>query len=232
MKYKISFLCGYLSISMSIVTLVLFFIKVHDLSIVDISTFIGVSAAFIGISVTLLVGYQIINVLDFRNKLAQVEEVKKVLEKQREETQIINHQQQEGFNILLARLYSQDCQQTLNTVLYFMRAIPYSLSLPQKAVGYSILLDELKVYMLNVTIPSFGSGSHDFIKRKVEEFRELFSPIDNEIRANINFLYIKDKYSLLVEEFNIRLDNIAVFNNVSITEMTGIIKVKNNKNKV
>lgn len=105
MKNRFGFLCGYLSISISIITIALFFFKVAPSSVVDISTFLGITAAFIGVSVTLLVGYQIFNVLDFRNKLSQVEELQKVLEQQREETRTINLQQQEGFNIILARLY-------------------------------------------------------------------------------------------------------------------------------
>ena len=220
MKNRLGFLCGYLSISISIITIALFFVKVKSSSVVDISTFLGITAAFIGISVTLLVGYKIFNVLDFRNKLTQVEELKKVLERQREETLTINLQQQEGFNIILARLYHKDCLQTLNAVLSLMQAIPCSLSLPQKAEGYTWLLDELKVYMLYVTMPSFGSGTPEHFKQAVNDFKSLFDPIDNEIRNHKNYLYIRDKYSQLIKEFNIRLNNIASFKNVGLTDMT------------
>lgn len=79
MKNRFGFLCGYLSISISIITIALFFFKVAPSSVVDISTFLGITAAFIGVSVTLLVGYQIFNVLDFRNKLSQVEELRRFL---------------------------------------------------------------------------------------------------------------------------------------------------------
>lgn len=142
MKDKLSVYCGFISLSCSLITLALFFVKVKASSVVDISTFIGVMGAFIGISVTLLIGYQIINVLDFRNKLSQIENLRKELEKQREETNSINLQQQEGFNIILARLYHKDCLQTLNAILSLMQAIPYSLSMPQKAEGYTWLLDD------------------------------------------------------------------------------------------
>lgn len=223
MKNRFGFLCGYLSISISIITIALFFFKVAPSSVVDISTFLGITAAFIGVSVTLLVGYQIFNVLDFRNKLSQVEELQKVLEQQREETRTINLQQQEGFNIILARLYHKDCLQTLNAVLSLMQAIPYSLSLPQKAEGYTWLLDELKIYMLDVIMPSFGSGTPEHFKQAVKEFKSLFDPIDKEIRSHKNYIFIKEKYSQLIEEFNIRLDNIASFKNVGLTEMTKAI---------
>ena len=79
MRNKLSIYCGFISLSFSLITLALFFVKVKASSVVDISTFIGVMGAFIGISVTLLIGYQIFNVLDFRNKLSQLESLKKNL---------------------------------------------------------------------------------------------------------------------------------------------------------
>ena len=94
MRNKLSIYCGFISLSFSLITLALFFVKVKASSVVDISTFIGVMGAFIGISVTLLIGYQIFNVLDFRNKLSQLESLRKELEHQREETNSINLQQQ------------------------------------------------------------------------------------------------------------------------------------------
>lgn len=223
MRNKLSIYCGFISLSFSLITLALFFVKVKASSVVDISTFIGVMGAFIGISVTLLIGYQIFNVLDFRNKLSQLESLRKELEHLREETNSINLQQQEGFNIILARLYHKDCLQTLNAVLSLMQAIPYSLSMPQKAEGYTWLLDELKEYMLEVTMVSFGSGTPEFFKKAVKEFKSIFDPIDNEIKEHQNFIYIKDKYTQLIDDFNIRLHNIATFKNVDLTEMTKAI---------
>lgn len=227
MKTKLSIYCGFISISFSLITLALFFIRVKASSVVDISTFIGIMGAFIGISVTLLIGYQIFNVLDFRNKLSQLENLRKELEQQREETNSINLQQQEGFNIILARLYHKDCLQTLNAVLSLMQAIPYSLSMPQKADGYTWLLDELKEYMLEVTMVSFGSGTPDFFKKPVREYKEILDPIDKEIKEHKNFLYIKDKYTQLINDFNIRLQNIASFKNVGLTEMTKAMPFEN-----
>ncbi len=229
MRYKISRYSGIISLSFSIITLALFFIKVKTSSVVDISTFIGVMAAFIGISVTLLIGYKILIVLNFQNKLSQLENLRRELEQQKEETNSINLQQQEGFNIILARLYHKDCLQSLNAVLSLMQAIPYSLSMPQKAEGYTWLLDELREYMLGVTMVSFGSGTPDFFKKAVNEFKEIFGPIDKEIKSHQNFLYIKDRYTKLLDDFNLRLYNIATFKNVDLPEMTRAIPIPNYK---
>ncbi len=229
MKNKIGFFCGLISIAISIITITLFFIKVNESSVVDISTFLGVIAAFIGISVTLLIGYQIFNVLDFRNKLAKVEELRKSLEEQQKDMETINLQQQEGFNIILARLYSKDCLQTQNAVLALMEAIPYTLSLPHKVDGYGALLNELRNYMLNVVMPSFGSGTPQQIKSAVDDFRNIFNPIDQSIRNHKNFFFIKERYVPLIKSFNIRLDNIASFKNVGLTDMEKAIPFKDYK---
>lgn len=230
MNNKIGFFCGLTSMAISIITITLFFIKVNESSVVDVSTFLGVIAAFIGISVTLLIGYQIFNVLDFRNKLAKVEELRKSLEEQHKDMKTINLQQQEGFNIILARLYDKDCLQTLNAVLALMSAIPYSLSLTQKAEGYySSLLNELKNYMLKVIMPSFGGGTPEQIKSAVDNFRAIFNPIDQSIRNHENFFFIRERYVPLMKSFNIRLDNIASFKNVGLIDMEEAIPFKDYK---
>ncbi len=61
MKNQSTFWFALIALAISIITMVLFFVKVSANSVVDCMTFIGVIAAFIGISVTLLIGYQIYN---------------------------------------------------------------------------------------------------------------------------------------------------------------------------
>ena len=73
---KKAFILSWVSIIVSVITLIVVFYKVTPNSIVDLGTFIGVVAAFIGICVTLLVGYQIYNAMEIRQKLAEVDRIK------------------------------------------------------------------------------------------------------------------------------------------------------------
>ena len=61
MRNKLSIYCGFISLSFSLITLALFFVKVKASSVVDISTFIGVMGAFIGISEILMLLNLIVN---------------------------------------------------------------------------------------------------------------------------------------------------------------------------
>ena len=69
MKNQSTFWFALIALAISIITMVLFFVKVSANSVVDCMTFIGVIAAFIGISVTLLIGYQIYNAVEIKNRL-------------------------------------------------------------------------------------------------------------------------------------------------------------------
>lgn len=64
-----SFWLSIFAIVISLTTVVLFFWKVNSNSVVNASTFIGAMTAIIGISVTLVIGYQIYNVIDLKQKI-------------------------------------------------------------------------------------------------------------------------------------------------------------------
>lgn len=65
-----------LALSVSSVTIALFFVKVTPNSVVDSNTFIGILAAFIGISDTLLIGYQVYNAVEIKQELSKFDRVK------------------------------------------------------------------------------------------------------------------------------------------------------------
>lgn len=74
-KYSLTFLFATLSLTISIIVIILFFYKVGPNSIVDLGTFVGVSTAILGILITLLIGYQIYNAVDIRQKLSSIDKL-------------------------------------------------------------------------------------------------------------------------------------------------------------
>ena len=70
-----------LSISLSIMVALLWIIKGKELSVVSLDTFIAAIATFIGVIVTLVIGFQIINVLEIRNSLGKIKEENEALTK-------------------------------------------------------------------------------------------------------------------------------------------------------
>lgn len=100
-----SIILSVIAISISLVTLILFFIRVTPNSIVGIDTLLGVIAAFIGISVTLLIGYQIYNAFEIKEKLKKVEEFETIIETTKEDFCLLKNEQEESRCITLAKIY-------------------------------------------------------------------------------------------------------------------------------
>ena len=208
-----SFWLSLLAFVISLVALVVFIFKVEPYSVVSSDTFIGVIAAFIGISVTMVIGFQIYNSLDLKSKINAVEELKKTVEEQKSRVEKLKIEQEEGINIIQARLYHGTSMMELDTFLRLHAAIKFSLSADHKQEGYKWILDELETYMLDITTKSFSIIFHciseaDY-KRGVSKFKGLYQDDEKEIRQHPNFLYIKDRYEELMSKFEKRLENIA-----------------------
>lgn len=91
-----SFILSFFALIVSIVTLVVIFIRVTPNSVIDLGTFIGVMTALIGISITFLVGYQIYNAIEIRQKLAEVDRLQEKLK----QLEHFNKSAEEGFYII------------------------------------------------------------------------------------------------------------------------------------
>ena len=75
MKEQSAYWLALISFVISIITMTLFFIKVSPNSIVDGLTFISIIAAFIGASVTLVIGFQIYSTIAIKDRLKHIESI-------------------------------------------------------------------------------------------------------------------------------------------------------------
>lgn len=195
------------SIVLSIITIVLFFVKVSPNSVVDSMTFISVLAAFIGISVTFLLGYQIYNAIEIKEKINEIDKLKVEIEEARKEYGTLSNSLNEGLYILQARQFKNEGVKSWLAFLNMLSALRIALDVNHKEDGYDWMLDELKDYMLlNNTVPFSGTKSE--IKTKVDHYRELFKGDDEAIRKHANFYIIRAKYESYMNEFDKRLHNI------------------------
>ncbi|MDB0671701.1 hypothetical protein PL416_01675, partial [Barnesiella intestinihominis] len=85
-----------------VIALLLIFCNV-SLADVSLDTFIGVMVTMIGILVTFAVGWQIINALEIKNKLAEIEKLKVEINSQREKIEKISARSR--YDIALNRSY-------------------------------------------------------------------------------------------------------------------------------
>lgn len=222
-KLNWSFWLSLLAFVISIVALAVFFCKVKPYCVVTIDTYIGVIAGFIGISVTLLVGYQIYNALDLRQRITAVETLKISMESQQQQLEVLKNEQAEGIEIIQARLFLNTPRMALEAFLHFHSAIRYSLSVDHRREGYKWLLNELNEYMLGISNRAFVDciSQKDF-QNKINELKSFYQEYDREIRNHANYLYIRDGYEELMSKFEKRLDNIANLKNVSLEVLDGL----------
>lgn len=85
MKRDISIILSLIALVGVIILAMLWCCRSMSLSAVSLDTFIGVMAATIGLLVTFAIGWQVINALDIKNKLAEIEKLKDEITEQRTE---------------------------------------------------------------------------------------------------------------------------------------------------
>ena len=196
------------AIVLSFITIALFFVKVSPNSVVDSMTFVSVLAAFIGISVTLLLGYQIYNAIEIKEKISEIDKLKEGLETARREYSTLSNSLNEGLFILQARQFKNEGVKSWLAFLNMLSAIKVALDVNHREDGYDWMLDELKDYMLLINNTAPFCGTRAEIKTKVDHYRELFKGDDETIRKHPNFYIIRTKYESYMKEFEKRLHNI------------------------
>lgn len=214
-----AFFMAIVALSLSIVTIILFLIKVSPNSVIDLGTFVGVIAAFIGICVTLLIGYQIYNAVDIKGRLEQVSILKNDLYSANQKIERLQHELYEAVHIIQSRDSQLRNTYSPNVLLHFMEAIPHSLSLSEKSEEYGKLMDELEKDMMNILLVSFGSGTQEVYEEGVRMMRELLKDYDFAIRNHPNYHMIKFRYESLWNKFEKRLDIISHMKNPSLMYM-------------
>lgn len=216
MKTQSAFWFALIAFTISITMMILFFVKVSPNSVVDATTFIGVIAAFIGISVTLLIGYQIYNAVEIKNRLNEITALQSEIETIKQKTNTQQNELYEAIHILQSRDPQLRNTYNPNVFLHFLAAIPFSLSLPEKKDGYKFLLDELEEDMMHIVLPSFGSGTKEVFENGVKELKDLYKETDEEIRRHKNYILIKERYEDLMNKFDTRLSIISQMKNPSL----------------
>lgn len=215
MKSQSTFWLSLLSFVLSIITIALFFVKITPNSVVDGLTFVGVIAAFIGISVTLLIGYQIYNAVEIKNRLYKMQQLEAEILDSKSKLTDLSNLQEEAIAIIEAKLLHAKGD-FCNAFVKFHSAIKYSIKLPFKREGYPLLLDDLANYMKDINVSSFDNCTTlDQLNIEIEVFKDLFAKDIILIKESQDYPIISFKYEELMDKFNIRLELIAKGKQVS-----------------
>ena len=160
-----------------------------SLSNVSLDTFIGVMVTMIGILVTFAVGWQIINALEIKSKLTEIEKIKADV-----------NSQQSNIDKIAARIAydaSVNRSYTLHKIGEHIKAFACTL----EAIEHCLKIDEyedLNTLLHNLQV--FASYSHTM--RCYKSDSEAMAKADDAIKKSPKYPLIKDKYEDAIKEYN------------------------------
>ncbi len=190
MKKDLSIILSLTAVVGVIILAILWCCRSMSLTAISLDTFIGVMATMIGLLVTFAIGWQVINALDIKSKLAEIEKLKGEITEQRTE-----------INKLIARSkFDSNVNQsyTMHKLSWHhkafactLEAIKYGLALDDVYEELDILLANLKVFAVN------SQREHCY-----QSERDMMVAADEAIRKLPKFALIKDRYIDAIAKYN------------------------------
>jgi lipoprotein len=161
-----------------------------SLSTVSLDTFIGVMAAMIGLLVTFAIGWQVVNALDIKSKLAEIEKLKGEITEQRIEINRLVTRSKFDSNVNQSyTMHKLDSHH--RAFACTLEAIKYGLALDDAYEELDVLLVNLKVFAVN------SQREHCY-----QSERDMMVAADEMIQKSPKFALIKDKYTDALSEYN------------------------------
>lgn len=190
MKKNLSIILSLTAIVGIVILAILWCCRSMSLTAVSLDTFIGVMAAMIGLLVTFAIGWQIINALDIKSKLAEIENLKGEITEQR--TEINRLVTRSKFDSNVNQSY------TMHKLGWHHKAFACTL----EAIKYGLVLDdayeELDVLLANLKVFAVNSQREHCYQSE----RDMMVAADEAIRKSPKFALIKDKYTDAISEYN------------------------------
>lgn len=222
---KKAFILSWVSIIVSVITLVVVFYKVTPNSIVDLGTFIGVVAAFIGICVTFSVGYQIYNAIEIRQKLTEIDRVKAQIKEANDNLEYLKSDTYDSMYTILATAVSSQSVKDVNAFYYMNMSLKYALDLNEQRKNYISRIRDIERYCLFLnTGNGVFHGSSEEMKQKVDTYKGFIQPVIDEIKKHPKYHIIADDYDRLVRAYEARMDKIRSGQAASITDIYDDLK--------
>ena len=217
---KAAFILSLFSIVISVITLIVIFWKVTPNSIVDLGTFIGVIAAFIGISVTFLIGYQIYNAMEIQHKLNEIDILKNQLKQANDSLDYLKSDTYNGIYEIAAMISYMNAPERSDAFYYMNMSLKYALDLDEERKDYISRIDDIEKYALGLdTGNGRFQGSNAKIIHAVDKYMNWVAPVINDIKQHPKYHIIADKYDRLIRAYDARMNKIRQSIPVSITNI-------------
>lgn len=187
MKKNISIILSILALAIASVLAVLLACRNVSLSSISLDTFVGVMVAMIGILVTFAVGWQIINALEIKGKLAKIEKLKADINDQREQMHELAESTKHDSMLVRAQAFYRDGD-FINATICSMDSLLHCLPLKVPS-NIHLVLHTTEAFMMGINKPA-----------TIEEKNEILR-LDEAIRSADNYIFISENYDLIWKEF-------------------------------
>ena len=182
----------------SILTIILFFIKVDENSVVNSSTFISACTAIITIGVTLVIGFQVFQSLDIKSKLTDIKKLEQDLKSARVEFQLISA------DLKSTMLYNESDRMwkdgdILNAILKLQEAIDVYLRSDLKRDVIETWIEILKTYVEGIEIRE-KNVNEKLDKLLIESFKLQWRHNTISLEHNPNYWAIAKSYKEIQNE--------------------------------
>lgn len=223
-------LISLIAIVMSVIAIGFSLLRIVPFEITN-DTYIGIIATFVSIAVTMLIGYQIVSILDIKKEIARQRKLSDGLTQMNKDLNITiekqNNEMQEGFDIFSTLINYQEYGRTSSIQAF--KSLHHALisSLKTDRTEYDWIFKLLRKYIVEIDWGNFCGGYYtlpdgrhisstpeskyfnmelkDIIK---EETYELYKD-EKQIRQDDNFHRIKIEYDRVMRAFRKRLDEVA-----------------------
>lgn len=187
MKKNISIIISILALVAVSILCALFVAKDLSLSELDLDTFVGVMVAMIGILVTFAVGWQIINALEIKGKLAEIEKIKADINEQREQMHELAESTKHESMLIRAQEFYR-CGDFINATICSMESLLHCLPLKVPS-NIHLVLQTTGAFMMSVN------------KFATEEEKNKILRLDEAIREAENYIFIREQYESIWNKF-------------------------------
>lgn len=187
MKKNISIILSILALAIASVLAVLLVCRNVTLSSISLDTFVGVMVAMIGILVTFAVGWQIINALEIKGKLAEIEKLKADINYQREQMHELAESTKHDSMLVRAQAFYRDGD-FINATICSMDSLLHCLPLKVPS----------NIHLVLHTTEAFMMGINKFAT--IEEKNEILR-LDEAIRSADNYIFISENYDHIWRKF-------------------------------
>ena len=206
MKDRSIFWMALFSVVVSILTIILFFIKVDENSVVNSSTFISACTAIITIGVTLAIGFQVFQSLDIKSKLADIKKLEQDLKNARIEFQLITA------DLKSTMLYDEGDRlwnkgDIFNAILKQQEAIDVYLRSDLNKDVVESWIEILKTYVEGIEIRE-KKVNEKLDKLLIESFKLQWRHNTISLEHNPNYWAIAKSYKKIQQEVNKKISSL------------------------